>query len=1123
MSFTLLEHRPNGQTIEHVIGAIELFQAQANSTYTLIDSKSSQTPENLILKRKGDQLEIYVDEQVVATIGDFYIEDSIVAFAPLATEGALDVEVLTLKGGANEGIDEGIVWSTGDDLSAGQWGIIGGWGAMAGVVSSGSSSSAAYVVTLAAAAGPFSSIVTVELYDKDGNLLVSKLHDFSTGDVSFTITNGYQGPILAKLIDGNGDGGDYLDEATNQLTSLGEPLRAMSEADGNGDVHLSITPLTELAVRQAGIVDIPTAEAPITEENVAVNAQIAKLFGVEDITAPVITVVEEEYQPGDGINAQEHYGEVLATLSGIDVKSGSASNSLDSLEEAISIQEDGSLAISQQGVQLLNDGVEAFSEGVNGDKAKLENAIIEPPYISVNGDLRNVTDGINLAEAQSGVSILVKNVASGDVVTIAWGNETFTTTVEAQTLSAQGSIEVTLPLLVIEAVGGGNILVTSQVGEEAISPAIIVLVDLVAPTIESGNEAATIDENSGGGQKIYTVVSTDTAEVTYSLTGTDAALLAIDASTGDVTLTANPDNETKADYSFNVVATDAVGNENSQAVTLDITDLDEVTPTVIITDDTTTAATGDVTYTFTFSEDVTGFVVTDIDITGGTKGTFNAVSATEYTLVVTPTVDSTTDITVDVAANVATDAVGNNNTVATQSVQTVDSIAPGAPVINVVSTDNLLNATESSEGFNLTGTGEAGATVSVSGFVTGVVNKTATVQSNGTWSVDIVDTDLADNGSNTLSATQADVAGNVSAAGIQVIMVDTTVVATVTLVAEITSDDIINATESGTTIAITGTVAGDFQTGDTVTLTVNGNSSYTAAVAADGSFSIDVSGSDLAADNTINASFVATDAAGNTASAVTDSETYTVDVTATSTIILDASISADDIINATESESTIAITGTVAGDFQTGDTVTLTVNDNSSYTAAVAADGSFSIDVSGSDLAADNTITASFVATDAAGNTASAVTDSETYTVDTTAIATITLDSSITTDDIINATESDSTIAITGTVAGDFQTGDTVTLTVNGNSSYTAAVAADGSFSIDVAGSDLAADTSIEASFVATDAAGNTASTVTDSETYTVDLTATATITLASEITSDDIINATESGATIAIAGTVAG
>ena len=44
----------------------------------------------------------------------------------------------------------------------------------------------------------------------------------------------------------------------------------------------------------------------------------------------------------------------------------------------------------------------------------------------------------------------------------------------------------------------------------------------------------------------------------------------------------------------------------------------------------------------------------------------------------------------------------------------------------------------------------------------------------------------------------------------------------------ITADNIVNAAEAGGTVAVTGTVGGDVQDGDTVTLTVNGIDLYRA-------------------------------------------------------------------------------------------------------------------------------------------------------------------------------------------------------------------------------------------------------------------------------------------------------
>ncbi|MDA7745166.1 cadherin repeat domain-containing protein, partial [bacterium] len=111
--------------------------------------------------------------------------------------------------------------------------------------------------------------------------------------------------------------------------------------------------------------------------------------------------------------------------------------------------------------------------------------------------------------------------------------------------------------------------------------------DDAAPAITSGATAIAIDENSGAGQVIYTVTADDSADdvsdtpITYSLAEGSDTQLSIDASTGEVTLTADPDYETQNQFSFAVIATDAAGNTSAaQSVTLDINNLDEVAPTI---------------------------------------------------------------------------------------------------------------------------------------------------------------------------------------------------------------------------------------------------------------------------------------------------------------------------------------------------------------------------------------------------------------------------------------------------------------------------------------------------------------------------------------------------------------
>ncbi|MGL5598663.1 MAG: Ig-like domain-containing protein, partial [Aeromonas sp.] len=249
----------------------------------------------------------------------------------------------------------------------------------------------------------------------------------------------------------------------------------------------------------------------------------------------------------------------------------------------------------------------------------------------------------------------------------------------------------------------------------------------------------------------------------------------------------------------------------------------------------------------------------------------------------------------------------------------------------------------------------------------------------------------------------------------------------------------------------------------------------------------------------------------------TDTEGYGVDTTPPEclAIVLDPNITPDDIINATEKGQIIPVTGHVTGEYKMGDIVTLTVNGNT-FTGPVTAEGLFSINVPGSDLAADpdKTIDASVTSTDVAGNSMTA-TDTEDYGVDTTINLKIELDANITPDDLISAAEKNQNIPVSGTVSGEFNVGDTVTLTVN-NKAFTGKVSGtDGRFTIDVAGSDLVADNDhiIDASVTSTNAVGNSM-TATDTEGYGVDVTPplAPTVTIVDDANNDGIISQTELG-----------
>ncbi|WP_353764335.1 Ig-like domain-containing protein, partial [Shigella sp. FJ201403] len=133
------------------------------------------------------------------------------------------------------------------------------------------------------------------------------------------------------------------------------------------------------------------------------------------------------------------------------------------------------------------------------------------------------------------------------------------------------------------------------------------------------------------------------------------------------------------------------------------------------------------------------------------------------------------------------------------------------------------------------------------------------------WTFTATDGQLTE-GANSITVKATDDAGNSDTSDALAVTIDTDAAATITIDDDIAGDDIVNAAEAAGDVTITGTVGGDAKEGDTVTLTVNGNSTdYTGTVKADGTYSINVPGSELVADadSTIVASVSGTDEAGN--------------------------------------------------------------------------------------------------------------------------------------------------------------------------------------------------------------------------------------------------------------------
>ena len=371
---------------------------------------------------------------------------------------------------------------------------------------------------------------------------------------------------------------------------------------------------------------------------------------------------------------------------------------------------------------------------------------------------------------------------------------------------------------------------------------------------------------------------------------------------------------------------------------------------------------------------------------------------------------------------VATDAAGNSAT--TSTTLTVDTIAPAVAITTIEGGDNLINAAEAAGGIQISGTAEIGSTLTVNG-------SAVTVDGTGHWTTSVTP---AGQGALTVTAVATDAAGN-SASTSTTLTVDTIAPAVAITTIE-GGDNLINAAEAAGGIQISGTAEiGSSLTVNGSAVTVDGTGHWTTSVTPAGQGALTVTA-------------VATDAAGNSASTTTD---LTVDTIAPAVAITTIE-GGDNLINAAEAAGGIQISGTAEiGSSLTVNGSAVTVDGTGHWTTSVTPAG-------------QGALTVTAVATDAAGNSA---TTSTTLTVDTIApaVAITTIEGG---DTLINAAEAAGGIQISGTAEiGSSLTVNGSAVTVDGTGHWTTSVTPAGQGALAVTA-------------VATDAAGNSASTTTN-------------------------------------------
>ncbi|MEP3441265.1 MAG: Ig-like domain-containing protein [Sulfitobacter sp.] len=399
---------------------------------------------------------------------------------------------------------------------------------------------------------------------------------------------------------------------------------------------------------------------------------------------------------------------------------------------------------------------------------------------------------------------------------------------------------------------------------------------------------------------------------------------------------------------------------------------------------------------------------------------------------------------------VTTDSFGNSATFT--DVLVVDTVTTVTVDAASVAGDGVINGAEFSEGVAFTGTAQPGASVEVT---VGGITQTVIATQEGTWSSTFTSAQLVEGEyTGTVSVVATDTFGNTATTS-GTFEVDTFVRDFSITSSTGGADGVINAEEAGQPL----NVSGQTEPGSTVTVELDGTT-VDAVVAANGSWTATFAAGTIAAGTYTTAiTATATDAAGNIDTATTS---VVVDTDAGVLTIDPDPVEGDDIINEAEASDGVVLTGTA----DPGAVVTVTLEGASTNVIADAS-GNWEAFFSASDVAA-GVYTAEITATttDEFGNSRSA---SDSVEVDT-RVDNLAIDTPVTADNIINATERANGIQLSGTT----EAGSSSVLVTLGGQTVAGVVDAAGNWTANFDASALETGTfTTTASVTATDAAGN--------------------------------------------------
>ncbi|EES5643004.1 Ig-like domain-containing protein [Escherichia coli] len=814
----------------------------------------------------------------------------------------------------------------------------------------------------------------------------------------------------------------------------------------------------------------------------------------------------------DVINSIEHTQALVITGSSSGLAAGAALTVvINSVTYGATVLADGSWSVGVPVADVTNWPAGTVNIAVSGTNTAGTTTSISHPVtvdlaaVAITINTLSTDDVINAAEKGSDLQLsgTTSGVEAGQTITVIFGGKSYTTTV-----AADNTWGLTIPAVDVATLpdGAANVQASvSNVAGNSTQATHAYSVDATAPSVTINTIATDDILNAAEAGSALTISGTSTAEagqtVTVTLNGVNySGNVQADGSWSVSVPTGDLASLTASSYTVNASVSDKA--RNSASATHNLT-VDLAAPVVTIN----TVAGDDI---INATEHGQAQIISG-SATGATTG--NTVSVTIGTTTYTTVLDANGNWSIGVPASVisalaqgdvtitatVTDSAGNSGTAS----HTV-TVALGAPVlaINTIAVDDIINAAEKGADLAITGTSNQPAGTQITVTLNGQ-NYTTTADASGNWSVTVPASRVSALGEATYTVTAAatDADGNSGSASHNVQVNTALPGVTINVVA---TDDIINAAEAGVEQTISGQVTGA-AAGDTVTVTLGG-ATYTATVQANLSWSVDVPASALQelgnGELTISASV--TNSVGNTGNGTRE---ITIDANLPGLRV--DTVAGDDVVNIIEHGQALVITGSSSG-LAAGSNVTLTIN-GQTYVAAVLADGTWSVGVPAVDVSAwpAGSVTIAASGSTSAGNPVSVT---HPVTVDLSAVA-VSINA-ITADDVINAAEKGTALTLSGSTSG-VEAGQTVTVTFGGKT-YSATVAANGSWSTSVPAADMAAlrdgDASAQASV--SNVNGNSATTT---HAYSVDASA-PTVTI-NTIAGDDILNAAEAGAALTITG----